>query len=132
MGRRMEKEPEKRRHERVELHGYIADIADGNFIYGGIIEDVSLGGVKLNSLPTKFSIEGKTYCIVVSGGTAGTHFKLTVRPRWKKVAQSGLSMDVGFRVVDAPWEWADLVNKMMPKKEEEEDVWDQFSSRKSL
>ncbi len=129
----MTEDLEKRRHERMELHGHIADIADGKFVYGGIIEDVSLGGLKMNSLPTKFAIEGRTYSVVVSGGTSGTHFKLTVRPRWKRTAQSGLSMDVGFRVVDAPWEWTDLVNRMMPKKEkEEEDVWDQFSSRKSL
>lgn len=128
----MEEDLEKRRHERMALQGHIADIADGKFIYGGIIEDISMGGLKLNSLPTKFAVEGRTYSIVVSGGNSDTHFKLTVRPRWKKVAQSGLSMDVGFRIVDAPWEWTDLVNKMMPKKEDEEDVWDQFSSRKPL
>lgn len=123
---------EKRRHERMELYGHIADLADGNFIYGGIIEDVSLGGLKLNSLPTKFVIEGRTYCIVVSGEASGTHFKIKVRPRWKRAAKSGLSMDVGFMVVDAPQEWTDMVNKMMPKKnkeEEEEDVWDLYSSR---
>ncbi len=121
---------EKRRFNRMELHGHIADIADGNFIYGGIIEDVSLGGLKLNSLPTKFAIEGRTYCIVVSGEASETHFKIKVRPRWKRTVKSGLSMDVGFMVVDAPMEWTDMVKKMMPKKkEEEEDVWDLYSSR---
>jgi len=120
---------EKRRHERIELQGHIADIADGNFIYGGIIEDVSMDGLMLSSLPIKFAAEGKTYSIVVSGGTAGTNFKLIVRPRWKRTAKSGLSMDVGFRIMEAPWEWTELVNKMIPKNEEEEDVWDQYSSR---
>ena len=116
---------EKRSHERMELHGHIADIADGNFIYGGIIEDVSLGGLKLNSLPTKFVIEGRIYCIVVSGEVSEAHFKIKVRPRWKRLDNSGVSMDVGFMVVDAPREWTDLVNTMMPKKEKEEgDVWD--------
>lgn len=116
---------EKRRHERIELHGHIADIADGNFIYGGIIEDVSLGGLKLNSLPTKFVIEGRIYCIVVSGEASETHFKIKVRPRWKRMVKSGLSMDVGFMVVDAPLEWTELVKKIMPKKEKDDpDVWD--------
>ncbi|MEA2115304.1 MAG: PilZ domain-containing protein [Thermodesulfobacteriota bacterium] len=116
---------EKRSHERMELHGHIADIADGNFIYGGIIEDVSLGGLKLNSLPTKFVIEGRIYCIVVSGEASEAHFKIKVRPRWKRLDSAGLSMDVGFMVVDAPKEWTNLLNKMMPKKEKEErDVWD--------
>ena len=116
---------EKRRHERMELHGHIADIADGNFIYGGIIEDVSLDGLKLNSLPTKYAIKGKTYCIVVSGGASDANFKLKVRPRWQRTVKSGFSMDVGFLVVDAPLEWKKLVNKMMPKKKKDEaDVWD--------
>ena len=87
----MVKDMEKRRHERVELHGHIADVADGNFIYGGIIEDISMGGLKLNSLPTKFAVEGRTYSLVVSGGTSDIHIKLTVRPRWKKVDKSGLN-----------------------------------------
>ncbi len=109
----------------MELHGHIADIGDGDFIYGGIIEDVSLGGLKLNSLPTKFVIEGRIYCIVVSGEVSEAHFKIKVRPRWKRLDNAGLSMDVGFMVVDAPREWTNLVNKMMPKKEKEEgDVWD--------
>ncbi|MBW2328351.1 MAG: PilZ domain-containing protein [Deltaproteobacteria bacterium] len=116
---------EKRRHERIELHGHIADVADGNFIYGGIIEDVSISGLKLNSLPTKFAIEGRTYCIVVSGETSEAHFKIKVRPRWKRMVKSGLSMDVGFMVVEAPLEWTHLVKKMMPKKKKDEaDVWD--------
>ncbi len=116
---------EKRRHERMELHGHIADIADGNFIYGGIIEDVSFGGLKLNSLPTKFAIEGRTYCIVVSGEASEAHFKINVRPRWKRMVKSGLSMDVGFMVVDAPLEWRELVKKIMPKKKKDDpDVWD--------
>jgi hypothetical protein len=116
---------EKRRHERMELHGHIADIADGNFIYGGIIEDVSFGGLKLNSLPTKFAIEGRTYSIVVSGEASEAHFKIKVRPRWKRMVKSGLSMDVGFMVVDPPLEWTELVKKIMPKKKKDDpDVWD--------
>ena len=121
----MAENQEKRRHERMELHGHIADIADGNFIYGGIIEDISLGGLKLNSLPAKFAIEGRIYCIVVSGEASETHFKINVRPRWKRMVKSGLSMDVGFMVVEAPLEWTHLVKKMMPKKTKDEaDVWD--------
>ena len=116
---------EKRRHERMELHGHIADIADGNFNYGGIIEDISLGGLKLNSLPAKFAIEGRIYCIVVSGEASETHFKINVRPRWKRMVKSDLSMDVGFMIVEAPLEWTYLVKKMMPKKKKDEaDVWD--------
>lgn len=121
---------EKRRHKRMELHGHIADIADGNFIYGGIIEDVSMDGLKLKDLPGKFAIEGRIYCIVVSGESSETHLKLKVRPRWKRMVKSGLSMDVGFMVVDAPREWKALVNRMMPKmKKDDPDVWDLSHTR---
>jgi hypothetical protein len=37
-------------------------------------------------------------------------------------------LDIDFRVVDAPREWTELVNSVVPEKEEEKDVWDQFSS----
>ena len=127
----MTEEQEKREHERMELHGHIADVADGNFVYGGIVEDVSRFGVKLNSLPTKFAVEGKLYCIVISRGSTGVSYKLTVRPRWKRETKSGLFMDIGFKVVDAPWEWTEFVKKIIPVQEEE-DIWDQFSSRSYL
>lgn len=120
---------EKRRHDRVRLKGYISDIADGNFIYGGILEDVSTEGLRLNDLPTRFSVEGKKYSIVVSGGPAANHYKLIVVPCWNQ--ENGASMDVGFKVVQAPADWKALVRKIVPiekNEEEDEDVWDQFSS----
>ncbi len=117
---------EKRRHERILLKGYIADIADGKFIYGGIIEDVSSDGLRLNDLPAKFAIEGKRYNLVISGGPANDYFKLTVFPRWR--SKRGRTVDVGFRVVESTAGWKALVKRSMPKSETQEDVWDQFSS----
>jgi len=104
-GMNMEHDIDKRRHTRIELYGHIADIADGTFVYGGILEDISLEGLKLTSLPTKFAIEGKKYCIVVSGGRDTTHFKLIVRPCWKRKTGAGMSMDVGFKVIDPSPAW---------------------------
>jgi hypothetical protein len=124
----MADEIEKRRQIRARLRGYIADIADGNFIYGGIIEDVSYDGLRLNDLPLRFAVEGRKYCIVVSGGSNDDHYKLSVTPRWRR--KNGASMDVGFKVSDAPREWKLLLSKVIPKETveiEEEDVWDQFS-----
>ena len=112
----------------MELQGHIADIADGNFVYGGMIEDISLEGLKLTSLPTKFLLEGKKYCIVVSGGMDGTHCKLTVRPRWRRKTGTGMSMDVGFKIIDPSPEWKALVKRVSPENTKEEDVWDQYSS----
>ena len=124
----MADEIEKRRQIRARLRGYIADIADGNFIYGGIIEDVSYDGLRLNDLPLRFSVEGRKYCIVVSGGPNDDHYKLIVTPRWRR--KNGASMHVGFKVSNSPKEWKLLLNKVIPKEHveiPEEDVWDQFS-----
>ncbi len=119
---------DKRRYERVELKGYIADIADGHFIFGGIIEDVSLDGLRLNDLPVRFGIDGKQYRIVVSGGPSNKHFKLTVFPCWKD--ERGSSMDVGFEVVENNGEWKTFVKQLLPDISSEEDVWDQYSAGK--
>ena len=117
---------EKRRYDRIQLKGYIADIADGKFIYGGMIEDVSEDGLRLNDLPAKFAIEGKRYNLVISGGPSNDYFKLTVFPRWR--SKNGRTVDVGFRVVESTVGWKALVKKSMPKTQEDEDVWDQYSS----
>lgn len=117
---------EKRRYERIQLKGYIADIADGKFIYGGIIEDISEDGLRLNDLPAKFSIEGKRYNLVISGGPSNDYFKLTVFPRWR--SKNGRTVDVGFRVVESSQGWKTLLKRSIPKIQEDEDVWDQYSS----
>ena len=117
---------EKRRYGRVLLKGYIADIADGKFIYGGVVEDISVDGLRLNDLPARFAIEGKRYNLVISGGPANDYFKLTVFPRWRSKRRR--TVDVGFRVVEAASGWKALVKRLAPKKIQEEDVWDQYSS----
>ena len=117
---------EKRRYDRIILKGYIADIGDGKFAYGGIIEDVSADGLRLNDLPAKFAVEGKRYTIVISGGSSDDYFKLTVFPRWR--SKRGRTVDVGFRVVKSSPGWKTLIRKVIPKVKEEEDVWDQYIS----
>ncbi|WP_417909133.1 PilZ domain-containing protein [Candidatus Electronema sp. PJ] len=104
---------EKRRQTRTKLKGYIADIADGHFIYGGMVEDVSLEGLRLNDLPDKFSVEGKRYSIVISGGPDSPCYKLKVAPRWRR--KNGILVDVGFNIAEAPVGWKTFVQNIMPK-----------------
>lgn len=104
---------EKRRQVRTKLKGYIADIADGHFIYGGMVEDVSLNGLRLNDLPDKFSVEGKKYSIVISGGPDSPCYKLKVAPCWRR--KNGILVDVGFNIAEAPAGWKTFVQNIMPK-----------------
>jgi hypothetical protein len=104
---------EKRQHFRMKLKGYIADIADGHFIYGGMVEDISLSGLRLNDRPDKFSVEGKKYSIVVSGGPDSFCYKLKVAPRWRR--KNGILVDVGFNIAEAPDGWKAFIQKMLPQ-----------------
>lgn len=109
----MEKASEKRRQIRTKLKGYIADIADGHFIYGGMVEDVSMEGLRLNDLPDKFAVEGKKYSVVVSGGPDSPCYKLKVAPRWRR--KNGILVDVGFNIAEAPAGWKAFVQKIIPQ-----------------
>jgi hypothetical protein len=108
----MEEAVEKRKQVRLKLKGFIADIADGHFIYGGIVEDISLEGLRLNDLPDKFAVEGKLYSVVLSGGPDCPCYKLKVSPRWRK--KNGFLMDVGFSIVEAPENWQAFVQQFLP------------------
>ncbi len=97
----------KRRHSRIEVQGFEGDIADGNFVIEGAVEDVSFGGFKMSNLPRNFLTSSQNYTTVVSG--MGKHFRLIVTPCWKKMAASNHSMEVGFKIVGAPWEWSEFI-----------------------
>ncbi|MCI5131932.1 MAG: PilZ domain-containing protein [Candidatus Electrothrix sp. EH2] len=119
---------DKRRHSRTKLKGYIADVADGHFVYDGIVEDISIQGLRLVDLSDRFVVENRNYNLVVSGGPDSLSFKLKVTPRWKKVRK--YCIDVGFHIVDAPSSWKKFVQQRLlagKKNKDEEDVWEQFS-----
>ncbi|MCI5163963.1 MAG: PilZ domain-containing protein [Candidatus Electrothrix sp. AX5] len=107
----MDEQIEKRRRIRVKLEGYIADVADGYFVYAGRVEDVSLSGLRLSELPIKFSVEGKRYTLVVSGGPNFDCYKLKVVPRWRR--KDDIVLVAGFKVVEAPEEWRAFVRKVL-------------------
>jgi hypothetical protein len=108
----MKKTMEKRQQSRMKLKGYIADIGDGHFVYGGMVEDVSADGLRLNDLPDKFSLEGRMYSIVISGGPNAPCYKLKVAPRWRK--KNGLLVDVGFTIAEASEGWMRFVQNILP------------------
>lgn len=111
---------DKRKYERLELRGLIADIADGNRVFDGYIEDVSSGGFKITQLPQKFDVQPKQYITVISGYKK--NFKIIIQPCWHKKTHSGYYQEVGFKIVQPPWAWTEFVQDMLPE-EELEDVW---------
>ncbi len=97
----------KRRHTRIEIQGFIGDIADGNFVLEGTVDDVSLGGFKMSNLPRNFSATNNNYTMVISG--KGEHYRLIVKSCWKQEMMINHSFVVGFKIVQAPWEWTEFI-----------------------
>jgi hypothetical protein len=97
----------KRRHSRFDVNGFVADIADGNIVLGGIVEDVSFNGFKMSNLPKNFSAARRSYTTVISGNNK--HYRCIVVPCWTQKADKSRFVEVGFKIVQAPWEWTEFV-----------------------
>lgn len=105
----------KRKHPRAAVEGFVADIADGNFVLEGNVADISSGGFKMSNLPYNFSATSRSYTTVISGD--GKHYRMVVVPCWKM--ENGIFLDVGFKIVQAPWEWSELILQAVPSSGDE-------------
>ena len=108
-----------RKHRRAGVPGFVGDLADGNLVIGGIIEDISTGGFRITNIPESFAAEKFTYTAILSGG--GKHYRLLVKPCWKKKGTIPGSAEMGFKILDAPWEWLNLIMKEIPEFDYEEE-----------
>ena len=103
----------KRNYRRAELHGFTGNLVDGKKIIEGIVENISSGGFELSNLPESFSAEKHTYLAVISG--KNKHYKVLVKPCWKKNKAEN-DIVIGFKILDAPWEWAELTLNLIPEE----------------
>jgi hypothetical protein len=97
----------KRRQSRVDVNSFVGDIADGNFVLKGIVEDVSFSGFKMSNLPRNFSAAHRSYTTVISGNDK--HYRCVVIPCWTKKAKNNRTVEVGFKIIQASWEWTEFV-----------------------
>ncbi len=111
---------DKRNFERVDIHGFIADIADGSFVFDGTLEDISIDGFRINNVPQKLQLKAKKYNVVVSGHQE--NFKIVVVPRWVKKNRDNGYQEVGFKILNPSWNWIGFVKEIIPE-EETEDLW---------
>ena len=69
------KDTEKRLHQRVQLDGYRAGIIQGGFAYTASVKDVSLQGIQLHDLPTRFySIQKEKFTVVIFNMFDSIHY----------------------------------------------------------
>ena len=95
-----------RKYRRAGMAGFVGDVADGKNIFSGHVTDISLGGFKVADLPQSFSAERHTYVAILSGG--GKYYRVLAKPCWKRTGSMTSRIDIGFKILDAPWEWVEF------------------------
>jgi hypothetical protein len=103
----------KRKYRRAGLSGFVGDLAVGKLVIGGHVADVSIGGFKITDIPSTFGAEKHTYTAILSGG--GKHYRLLVKPCWKRQGSGKGNVDMGFKIIDAPWEWVEFTMNEIPE-----------------
>jgi hypothetical protein len=101
-----------RRYRRGKVAGLSCDIADGNRIIGGVIENISANGFKMSQVDDTFPADEFYYQTIVSGN--GRHYKIIAKPCWTRDTDTG--REIGFKIVDASWEWTEFVLQTVPEK----------------
>ena len=94
-----------RQASRTPVAGFSGDIADGNRLHGGIVENVSIRGFKMTQVGEWFRGDEHCYRTILSGN--GKHFKLIAKPCWRRESEQGL--EIGFKIIDVSWEWAEMI-----------------------
>lgn len=103
----------KRKYRRAGMAGFVGDVADGKSIYSGFVSDISVGGFKIADLPQSFSAKRHTYTAILSGG--GKHYRVLAKPCWQRSAAAKNRIDIGFKIIDAPWEWVEFTMNEIPE-----------------
>ncbi len=107
---------EQRSFVRTSMGAIEVDISDRVGFSTGTLKDVSRFGVCVTDIPRKLQTENSIFTAIISAN--GQRFKLQLKEKWKK--QDGLTMVMGAKIKDAPWDWTEMVKQLEP---ENEDVW---------
>ncbi|MFW2364997.1 MAG: PilZ domain-containing protein [Desulforhopalus sp.] len=109
--------PVKRKSRRARIPGLIADLADGNAIVGGKVDNISQSGFSFTHVLPDFAADKHTYTIVLSRD--GRHYRIIAKPCWRLQGE-GEQNKIGFKILDAPWEWLEFTMTEIPEFDYEE------------
>lgn len=102
--------PVKRKSRRAKIPGFIADLADGNAIIGGKVGNISQNGFSFTHVSPEFPADKHAYTIVLSRN--GSHYRVIAKPCWRL---QGEENEIGFKILDAPWEWLEFTMTEIPE-----------------
>ncbi|MCI5162036.1 MAG: hypothetical protein D3917_08435, partial [Candidatus Electrothrix sp. AX5] len=103
-----------RKHPRMALRGYTAQIINEDSNYTATIRDASLGGLQVQGLPVKFN-ENKEGTLTIMVSNLLNSYKLIVHQKWANSPKWGWgrkkdkSLAAGFSIVKAPTEWKEFM-----------------------
>ncbi len=109
----------KRRYQRTGVRDVVADIGDGNDLLGGLVTDISSGGFRMTHVTDTFAIERYSYPTIISSG--GRYYKVLAKPCWHRLNSRTHSQEIGFKIVDASWEWTEFVLNAASDADHEDD-----------
>lgn len=110
---------EKRRHQRIEIKNFWADVSDGKGFFSGVVTNLSRFGLGMTDLPAKLD-SNQRLSIVISGH--GRNFKMLVKPRWAQ--KESMQKSVGVEIMNAPWGWTEFIMQMETPPD---DVWGEIT-----
>ena len=85
-------------------------IGAGNFMFEGMVANISRNGFMVEGVPLRFNAHEKKMSAVI--GCRQDVFKIKVRPTWVKVL--GMTQTVGFEILGYGAEWTKLLNILDP------------------
>ncbi|MEN8258955.1 MAG: PilZ domain-containing protein [Thermodesulfobacteriota bacterium] len=88
-----------------------ASMSDGDFVFEGIVENISRTGFKMTDIPRKFDPESCECTAVISSKTK--NYKFNIMPSWTK--EEGIYKVVGFEIISPPAEWLELLDELDPE-----------------
>jgi hypothetical protein len=92
---------------RHETMGLMSNISDGKSTFVGVVEDISINGLRISQVPAKFDdTVDKCYSIVKG---PKNDFAIALQPRWVHITNKGMYKMIGFEIEDPPANWADFV-----------------------
>lgn len=107
---------DKRRHPRVSIRGFTADISDGKGFFTGTVTDISRNGMSLNDIHKKLDRNADILSVIVDG--QGGHFRLLIKQKWE--TDTGVLKIIGGQIENSPWNWAEFVKQLEPDRD---NIW---------
>ena len=95
----------------------MTNIFDGRSAVLGVVNDVSLSGLRVSTIPASFE-ESVENCYAVVNG-AWQDFHLALQPRWVCPQPQGAYKMIGFQIQHPPAEWTQFIERMEHEKGDE-------------